>query len=259
VRRDFDRIFGRTPSVPVTFVLLNGVEQYNEFCAGQIGVVPDRRSYSRLRQAFLTDSWIDTQTGELRTVGVGLWDTSSEPKWWTGLQACRLALALSMVEAVDPSPVARESMGKKVSVDEEFVELYFAEKKLPAWFSWGAATYIERYFIDNLVSDGGNTHWAPQWTMGHIRDTGGLDPLPEIFALKLSAGEPEAMARSERWIDQTGLLLSFMLDGSCAPVREAHAAFKEAFARGDNFQARMRALEKALVKHEAELRKYAGL
>ena len=257
VPREFERLLGRMPTRSVPVVLFRDVTQYDEFCNGEFGPKPEMRWFSRLRQAFLTETWLDVKTNELRVVGAGIWDTSDESKWWMGLKASRLAFGLSLIEALDPSPKAIADLGRDPSLDEEFVEAYFAEKSLPDWIRWGVPTYVERYFIDNLIEHGANERWAEDQSLALIHERGGLLPLEQVFAMQLATDTAEARLSSERLIDQSGLLMAFTLDGGCDPVIQAHHAFKEAFRAGDKIAEPAKAWEQALAENEEGLRKYA--
>lgn len=256
---DVQRILGRLPPERVTVVLLRDLAQYDSFCNGELGSLPDTRRHSRFRDAFLTDSWTDRDTGELLVVGAGFWDASSEAGRKLGSHAARLALGLSCVEALDPSPRAREALAGGALVDEAFLEKYSSEKALPAWFRWGAATYLERYFFDQTVPLDGNPHWARDWSIGNIRRFRGLDPLAEIFALRLGVQTKEDTDRAAKLLNEAGLLVAFVLDGGVAAVEESHAELKAALIGGTDPRPASASLEAAIVAHEPELRAFSGL
>ena len=228
------------------------------FCNGELGGIPDTRSYSRFRDAFLTDSWVVADTGELLTVGVGFWDAANARGQKLGPHAARLAVGLSFVEAMDGSPKSREKQAKGTGVDAAFLEEYFSEKRLPAWFRSGAASYLERYFVDNLVGQGGNPLWAREWSCGNISRLGGLDPLSQIFALRLNVDTKEDTDLSAKVLNEAGLLLAFVLDGGVAEVQARHAELKKTCMEGKDPKRAIEALEKEIIDHEAELKAFAG-
>ncbi len=256
---DVERLFGALPAEPVTVVLLRDFEQYDRFCNGDLGGIPDTRRYSRFRDAFLTDSWIAAETGELLTVGVGFWEAATPRGQKLGPHAARLAIALSFVEALDPSPKAREKQAKGAGIDATFLEEYFSEKRLPAWFRSGAATYIERFFIDNLVGQGGNPLWVREWSSGNIARLGGLEPLSQVFALRLNVDTKEDTDQSTKVLAEAGLVVAFMLDGGVAEVQASHLELKKALKEGKDPKKAVEALEKEIIAHETELKAFAGL
>jgi hypothetical protein len=70
-----------------------------------------------------------------------------------------------------------------------------------------------------------------------------------------AANDPGGSARR---IQEAGLLVSFRLDGNCAPVTAAHAAFRTALMSGAGQAEAAAALQQALGEHTAELKAYAG-
>jgi hypothetical protein len=57
---------------------------------------------------------------------------------------------------------------------------------------------------------------------------------------------------------EAGLVVAFAVDGSCAPVSTAHAAFKQSLASGKIDAKRVTALTDAIRAHEQELRSFAN-
>jgi hypothetical protein len=133
---------------------------------------------------------------------------------------------------------------------------FWSEKRIPLWLRYGAASYVERYLEDRNAGDGGDPWGFRTWALENVRNKGGLRPLPEVFGFVLDLNNIEG---STKLINEAGLLVSFVLDGQCAPVQQAHAAFKTALQEGQPTAESVQALQQAIVDNEAELRKYAGL
>jgi hypothetical protein len=93
-----------------------------------------------------------------------------------------------------------------------------------------------------------------KWSLENIANKGGIDPLDTILACNLSD-----TANAAKLMNETGLLMSFILDGKCPPVVQAHQAFKDAFKNAKEVKASVKALEDAIRKNEEALRKYAGI
>ena len=60
-------------------------------------------------------------------------------------------------------------------------------------------------------------------------------------------------------ISEAGLLVSFMLDGNCKAVMDAHQAFRSALKLGGDTEAAVTELQEAIVANERALRRYAKL
>jgi hypothetical protein len=256
---DLVRIYGKEPSSPVTVLILRDQAQYGAYAAGDqdSGIPPtDSHGLSSIHYAYFADLGVDRVTEELCPMGVSYWDASTDEgnKW--AIHSVRHALGQSFAEAIDPSPKALE----KAREDQEFdPKSFWAEKKLPAWVRWGAAAYAERYFIDTLVGVGGNSRWAPQWSVSNIVGRGGLRSLQEIFRCDVTV---EGGSDSEKLINEVGLVMAFIVDGECAPVKAKFKALQDAI--GEMKDARTitlasNALQAEVEKHEAELRKFAGI
>ena len=116
------------------------------------------------------------------------------------------------------------------------------------------AAYADRYFEDREAAEGTDPWWARTWAISNLEAQGGLSDLEEVLAFELDPNEPE---RSSRLVSEAGLVLSFILDGDCRPVQEQHAAVKLALREDGDVAAAFEALEKALLKNEKKLRRYA--
>lgn len=250
--RDLVRFFGKKPDGPRTVILLNGQTQYNAFAGGNTSQPkPEQSGHSAFHSAFLCESWIDLTTGQHPGAACTYWDASTEagPRW--GNLAVRHAAGQAYAEGVDPSP--RAMRGFMANPTGQFPSgAFWAEKQLPLWMRYGAASYVERYYIDATAGD---PHWAREWSIANLLRQGGLDPLERIFTFPVGAGE----AGSAKLVTQAGLLVAFILDGKCVPVGEKHAALKHALKTGEKVPEAARDLQKEVTKHEAELREFAGL
>ncbi|MDP6368504.1 MAG: hypothetical protein QF615_02765, partial [Planctomycetota bacterium] len=84
---------------------------------------------------------------------------------------------------------------------------------------------------------------------------GGLSFLRPVFDLEL---DPQNV-RTGTLINGAGLIMSFIIDGGCAEVIEAHAELKQALRAGKVTQKLFDSLRKAVEEHEEDLRTFAGL
>ena len=119
--------------------------------------------------------------------GVGVWNSEILHGDAFGVHSARLAYALSWVDAVDPCPKAEKAARKK-GPGPDFLAEREAEKRLPAWLSWGAAVYAER-FCDtslDLEAQPGDPWWTRAWSIrtrppaawGHAWSSGSTWILP---------------------------------------------------------------------------------
>ncbi len=257
---DLNRIFGVEPLLPLPVVLLRHEEQYDRFAFGD----PDGRRgpahAGRLHivhSAFFAESWFPSVEGERehRGVGVGFWNSLDPNGHLYGVHSVRLAVGLSYADAIDPSPKAVRRAQSK-GVGPEFYEDYFAEKQLPAWLRTGGAVYAERYFRDETVGADGDPWWARNWSLDNLKRLGGLRGLEEVFAFDL---DPDDREDGLKLMLEAGLLVAFVVDGDCAPVREAHEKLKRGLVSGRVHARQVEALTEALTEAEDELRAFAGL
>ena len=258
---DLLRAIGMQPKERPQVIALNSLDQYNEFAAGSVAEqrpAAEGSGWSSVHYAFHADSYVELGGGAPEYLGSGVcyWDTQSEDLKPWGQHAVRHAAAHSYIEAVDPSWGAVSDMlaaGIGTPLD---TQAFWSEKALPTWFRFGVATYCERYFKDANAAEGADPWWARAWTLENLKNKGGLRDLEEIFAFSIDTADPEG---SGRLFSEAGLLVSFVLDGECAPVVAAHAKLKHALKRGDDPEGAARELEQALVKNEKKIRSYAGL
>jgi hypothetical protein len=256
---DLVKVFGAEPALPIEVFLLRDEEQYDRFAFGD----PDgrRRATEGMRMhlvhsAYFAESWFARVRGKpaFRGMGVTFWDPLAPNGDAYGVHSARLAFGLSFVEALDPSPKAvKKALAAGAGPGEEYPQAYQAEKLLPAWLRWGGAVYAERFFRDDSVGEGGDPWWARTWSKDNLAQRGGLRPLAEVLALRI---DPEDRDDGLRRLLEAGLLVSFVVDGGCAPVAAAHAELKRALAAGSLRKAQVEALTQALVANEAALRAY---
>ncbi|MFN0007461.1 MAG: hypothetical protein ACKVXR_06090 [Planctomycetota bacterium] len=256
---DLTRIFGKEPESPVTVLILRDQSQYETYAAGDqdAGIPPtESDGLSSIHYAYFADLGVDRVTEELCPMGVSYWDASTDAgnKW--AIHSVRHALGQSFADAIDPSP---KTLEKTRETQEADPKAFWAEKKLPAWVRWGAAAYAERYFLDTLVARGGNSRWAREWSVSNIVGRGGLRSLQEIFRCDVTF---EGGSDSQKLINEIGLVMWFIVDGECAPVKAKFKTLQDAIRDGKDARTitlAANALQAEVEKHEAELRKFAGI
>jgi predicted secreted protein len=254
---DLARATGVQPTQPPSVLVLNSLQQYNTFAAGDQGqqIPPSEiTGASSVHFAFLADALFDprVQPPMWRGMGVCFWDRADEAMAVWGQYAVRHAAALSYLEAVDPS---WETISNAVANPGNMqVAAFWNEKKLPRWLHYGIASYCERYAKDPQAGEGGDPWAFRAWAIQNLRAGGELQPLEQIFSMNLDPNDP---AGSVRRIHEAGLLVSFVLDGGCEPVSAAHEALKQALAAGEDTAEQVQALQQALADHLDELKAYA--
>lgn len=258
--RELVRVFGIAPSDRVPVVLLMDARQYSSFNAGEGGANDgaELRGLSSVHHACFADAWRAPDLANSFGAGVAMWDASSEEKSAFGPFAARHAAGLAFAEGIDPSPklLAKLAKAKTTQVGASDVEAFWAEKRIPEWLRYGAAAYAERYYIDNLVKQGGNPYWMREWALSNLVARGGLRPLREVFDTRLSVDD---VPGSEKLLSERGLVVAFVLDGECAPVVAAHQAFKQSMQDDKNIQKSLDELVAQILAHESELRTFAGI
>lgn len=256
---DMRRVFGAEPILPLPVCLLRDEEQYDRLAAGD----PDGRRgpahAGRLHvvhSAFFAESWF-IGTGddlEFNGMGVGYWDTLVPDGDLYGVHAARLAAALSCVDALDPSPKAIRKAAAE-GPGRGYHDAFFAEKRLPAWLSMGAAVYAERYFHDDSVTEG-DPWWARRWSLDNLRARGELRPLEEILRFDL---DPDDRDDGLKLLLEAGLVVAFVVDGDCDAVRERHLELQRALLARRPVAKPIAALTEAIGLHEDELRAFADM
>jgi hypothetical protein len=257
---DLERVFGTAPEYPIPVAVIRDEEQYDRLAFGD----PDGRRPPThvarmhvIHRAYFAESWFEPVDGdhEFRGMGVCYWDTFAPYGDRYGVHAARMAVGLSFVDALDPSPKALRKARKSGPSLEHYAD-FQTEKTLPDWLRYGGAVYAERYYEDTTVGADGNPWWTRDWSLENLVAKGGLRPLEEIFAFP---ADPDDRDDSLRLYIECGLLVAFMVDGDCAPVTELHEKLKRTLERGRVHSRTIRELEETLVEHEAELRAFAGL
>ena len=137
---------------------------------------------------------------------------------------------------------------RQYSVLMKFIKL----KKVPQWFRYGAASYVERYFQDPTAAD---PKVMLRWSVQNIANKGGLDPLKQIYELEFNNDQQHDL----KLINEGGLLVAFAVDGGVKSVSEKHGALRAAIKAGKGVDKALAALEEEIKKNEAKLREFAGL
>jgi len=255
---DLARIFGLQPDDKPRLAVLSSIAQYNEFAAGsQESQRPpaDLDGYASCHYAFYADAWFEMAGGEPEYMSGGAcyWDTSDPNLAAFGRLASKHAAAQSYVEAIDPSWNAISAAIASQGQDFQ-TAAFWAEKKIPRWLRYGAASYVERFFADPSVGEGGDPFQMRAWAIGNIRNQGGLRELDEVFRFRLDPADP-----SGKLIAEAGLLVSFMLDGDCTPVENAHRRFKSCLRSGQGLAESIEFLQTTLEANKAALLAFAQM
>ncbi|MDO8349422.1 MAG: hypothetical protein Q7T30_04240, partial [Planctomycetota bacterium] len=243
-------LFGAQRNKP-ELVVCKSLQQYNAFANS--GVESD--GFSSFHYAFFADALLDTSVkpAAYAALGVGVWDNSTQLLDSFGQHSIRHAAAQSFLEAVDPSwkALGDAAMGTPAKSNVAF----WAEKKIPRWLRYGGASYVERWFLDKTVGEGGNPRWSREWALQTLKKDGGLRDLQKVFEFKLTTAD---VPGSTRLIHEAGLVVAFVLDGEDKPVQRAHQAFQQALRSGASTAPAVAELQKALLAAKAGLLKFAG-
>jgi hypothetical protein len=259
--RDLVRAYGVQPKSKPVVTVLNGTAQYNSAAQGDqaAGRPPaESNGWSSCHYAFVGEAWFDASRADPQNLaatveyvggGISYWDKNDASLAPFGQHAVRFAAGLSYAEAIDPS---WDAVSRFVSnpAPQGQVAGFWAEKKLPLWWRYGVASYVDRFFRDPQPAEGFGEWWARDWALDNVRRQGGLRPLAENFAFRL---DPNDQAGSSKLISEAGMLVSFVLDGESKPVRDAHAAFKAALRSGEGVAEAMAALQQAILEHDEAL------
>jgi hypothetical protein len=263
---DLVKIYGTQPTEKPIFGVFNSLAQYNNFAAGDQTAqrqATESTGFSSLHYAHIADIWFDiigatTPTPAIEYIGGGIafWDVNDKAMKDWGPYAVRYAAGLSFGENVDRawevvSQFLSQSGGGGAPAS------IWDGKKLPAWFHYGAASYVER-FAENqeAASAGGDPLAMRKWAIGQVVAAGEPHSLEQIFQFPLDINDIEG---STRYLHEAGLLMCFIMDGGCAPVKKAHAALTSAFAKGGDVSAEVAALQTAILENETAFRTFAGL
>jgi len=245
---DLVRIYGVQPSHRPVVIILRDIGQFNSFAAGdQASGLPASESsgFSSLHHSYFADSLFNPGAeGSPRYIGtgVGYWDSSANYGEIWGKMSARHAAGLAYAEAIAPSllTIANAiSGGAPPNLDE-----FWREKPVPRWLFYGAAAYVERFYVDETLE---NPLFQRAASVGDLLGQGDLDPLETVFAFNLSL---EAIPASTRMILEAGLVVAFILDGNCGPVIEAHRAYKNALKSGEGAVEAAQALQQAVLANQ---------
>jgi hypothetical protein len=271
VYADMKRLFGLESNHEFKphVVVLNSLEQYNQAAGGQPPLIPETEGFSSLHGAYFADAFFvgdpATQTGQFLGCGVSYWDMKDEKLKAWGPFWSRWATVQSFCENIDPSWLAiSEAIAAAGAGGGGGQNNFWAEKKIPRWLRYGAASYAERFMKNPNVGDGGNIWELREFAFEELKKGGNLDKIEDIFAFGLSLDDQE---KSSRLYHQAGLIVSFLLDGSDSDkkLHEKHNAFKAALAKyagkpkDKDFTEVVEAFEKELAKNEKDIKKFAGL
>ena len=224
--------------------------QFNKFAAGS-----ETEGFSSLHFAFFADALFDptVKPSAFAAIGAAYWDDSSKEASAYGQHSIRHAAALSFVEAIDPSwkALGDVAMGTQAKTMAPF----WAEKRIPRWLRYGAASYVERWFFDTKAGDGGDPEWARKWARASLKQLGGLRDIGKVFEFKLALAD---VPGSTRLIHEAGLLTAFILDGGDKNVQRAHEALRQALLSGASTTAAVADLQKALLAAKPAIAAFAA-
>ena len=260
---DLVRIYGKEPTEKPIFGCFHSLAQYNNFAAGDQTAgrqATETGGFSSLHYAYLADIWFDidpvAQSADYIGGGVAYFDVSDEKlaKW--GPYAVRHAAALSYAENIDRSWNAVSQFLTNAGGGGGSPTAIFDEKRIPRWMLYGAASYVERYFQDKDAAAQDGDPWAIRnWAIAQATAQP-IHSLTDLFAFPLDINDLDGSARL---VHESGLMVSFIMDGGCKPVEKAHEAFKTALKGDGDIKPAVEALQQAVLDNEIEFRKFAGL
>lgn len=256
------RLFGVQPSKKPHLFMLNSLEQYNQ-AAGSQPILVESEGISSLHGAYFADLFYDRGTPpQFMGCGVSYWDRKDPKVAPWGPYWLRWAAAQSFVEGIDPSWAAvGQWIGSGGRGDvAAYTAPFWGEKKIPRWLRYGAASYVERYMKNPEAAEGADPWTLRTFAFGELKKEGGLRKLEDVFSFQPDATD---IAGSSRLYHEAGLLVSYLLDGSSGDkeLADQHRAFQVALKSGAKAEAvaAAKSLQATLIKHEGEIRKYAGL
>jgi hypothetical protein len=262
------RLFGVEPKHRPDLLVVNGLPQYN---AAAGGTWADSEGFSSLHGAYFCDAAqiaapVGSQlSGRYLGRGVSYWSAADDPASAWGPFWVRWSAAQSFVDAIDFS---WHTVGLFVGPDDmidmqAFSQQFWAEKRLPRWLRYGAASYVERFLpnpeVDASVA-GANPWDLREFAFKELREGEGLRPLAKVFDFGLSL---EDIEDSTRLYHEAGLVVSLLLDGAADDelVQKAHAALRTALIANDAeaIAKAVKGLETTLKKRSKQIVKFAGL
>jgi len=259
------RAYGIHPKSPPTVSIVRDMGQYNALASGDPATQrppTESNGFSSCHFAYVGEVWFDMTIADPNDLantldylggGICYWDRNNPDLSGYGVHAVRHATALSYAEALDPS---WEAVSKFMSNPngQGTIAGFWTEKRIPRWFRFGVASYCERFFKDPQPNEGFSEWWARDWALDNIRRGGGPRALDQIFAFNLDPND-----QSGKLIGEAGMLVSFVLDGECGPVKEKHAAFKAALRDGGDTQAAIEGLQQAIVDNSEAFHEHIGM
>ena len=258
--REVKRVLGVAPEMKVNIALLRSEKQYNSYAGGNEvkGRQPAEVSgKSSIHHAFMAEIWFDATSGTHMGAGVGYWDNTDDIKTRYGPFSVRHAAAIGILERLDPSPSTTEKIRKNPTTlnGDKFYRDFYGEKRLPEWFREGICSYAERWLLDSTVKRGRNTKWIREWSAENLINKGGLRPIKRIFTDKVSVSDPE----SSKLLNERGLIVAFLVDSDIDDLKAKHYELKQKFKKGEDLSSTLKAIERLIIKHEQDLRKFAGI
>lgn len=253
--REVKRVLGTWPNTKANVAVLRDKNQYGSYAAGNQtkGRPPvEVTGCSSVHHSFMAELWFDPVLGQHMGAGVAYWNPDENDGAF-GPFSVRFAAALALLEQLDPSPKAVE--GALSNPNKFRIESFYEEKRLPDWFRYGVCSYAERWLVDSTIKRGGNPNWIREWSTQNILSKGGMSPIKKIFTNKVSVDNPD----SAKLLNERGMLIAFLLDGGVEDLTAKHFELKQKFKSGEAVGDTIKDIEKLLIKHEQEIRKFAGL
>jgi hypothetical protein len=259
------RVFGTAPERKPHYVVLPNLDAYNDAAGGVPAAFPDSEGYSSMQGSYFADGCFDQGTDPPRYLGCGVsyFDRTDEKLAEWGPLWIRWAAAQSYIDAIDPSWMAISPWvsTKGAGDPRQYGIEFWAEKRIPRWLRYGAATYVERFIPDPLYPPEADQVWdLRSEAFVDLKEAGGLRKLDEVFAFGLSLDD---IPGSARLYQEAGLVVAFMMDGAPddGELRALHSAFRRKLASGSAEQLAqiISDLEAALLAREPAIRAFGRL
>ncbi|MFT4537822.1 MAG: hypothetical protein ACI841_000096 [Planctomycetota bacterium] len=255
-----DRIFDARPTEQKFVTVLSNLAQYNEIAGGGTPKdnVPgmDSSGWASLHYAFLAELYFnaDPQVMDYNGMGFCYYAEEDEVLARHGLHAVRYAAALSYMEAIDPSwETISYMMSDGLDAKRASLADFWAEKRIPLWLRFGAASCAARYFFDPSIDD---EDAIIDWALDNLRKLGGLRPLEELFDFAPSTDDAES---SRKWLREVGVPICYILNGGNPKVKSALRAFTRKLHAGGSVDAEIAHLRAALIANEKDIRAFFDL
>jgi hypothetical protein len=254
---DLKAFYGIEPAEPPHVIVLRDAKQYRSFANGEGERRPaDLGRLSQAYDAFPADGWYDEE-GTFLGTGAAHWDPSAglDP---FGRHFVRHAAGLAYAEALDPSPEFTAKIARKPRLLERGVDDFWDEKRIAPVLRFGAASYVDRFFPDRTVLQGGNPDQFRQWAIANIRRRGGFASIDDLLEFELDLRDADSQQESQVLLAQAGLLVWFILSDRVQAVTEAHRAWQAALAADVDLEEATENLFEALRAHEDAYRTFAA-